>query len=104
MQNILSLFDLHRSSEQADSEDLKLLQTLVNNIFENFFGPLLKEYVANKELAVEDVKKKPLDLFDKSIVEGLNIERTNAAQSLQASFHTKRYYNRKRCQSFIKEL
>src|SRR5215831_4406321 len=104
MQNILSWLDWRRSSEQKDLEELKHLQTLVNNIFEKFFGPLMQEYAANKQLAVEDVKKKPLAQFNKSIVEGLKIENPTAAQSLQERFHTKRYRNHIRCLMFINQL
>jgi hypothetical protein len=104
MQNILSLFDGRRSSLQEKSEELFRLQKLVNDIFEQYFGPLMKEYAETRQLVEEDVKKKPFALFDKSIVEGFKTGYPTAAQSLQVSFHTKGYQNYKRFLSFINHL
>src|SRR3974377_477116 len=89
MQNILSLFDWRRTSEQEKSEEITRLQMFVNRMFEQYFGPLLNEYAANQQSVEGDVKKKLLALFDKSVTEVFKTGHPTAVQVLQVSFHTK---------------
>src|SRR6266568_1398067 len=104
MQSILSLFGRHRPSTQEEQEEIKCLHTLVETIFERFFGRLVRQYATSKQLAEDDAKKEPLGLFEKVIAEGLKTEHPTAAQALQARFHAKRYHNDEQCQLFRSQL
>jgi len=104
MQSILGLFGRHKPSAQEEQEEAEHLQTLVNSIFDKFFGSFVQEYAASKRLAEEDAKKEPFGLFEKGIAVGFKTEHPTAAQALQARFHAKEYHNNERCKKIIRQL